>query len=1027
MPARPESVASAEDDHHLTTAAERRSALARALSESAAARARQDSVEAARWLNRAAWLQFRLIDTDAALASYDEALRLLDPSPDPETEVDSLAGKASVLAHKNKCQYAEPVLDRALAISRQSSYAKGQSATLLVVSECQRNSNQALALSTAEESLNTSRSINDRYGMAKAHQSIGETLLALSRLNEATASLNTALQIWQELDLRDDQTQAIIYLGFVEYRKGAWQSAISFLTDAQNRVDPEADPYKMAQITGTLGEVMNEAGMSESSLPLLQNAAEFFRRADRKSGVVAMEWDLGRTYYALGRYLEAIESLQAGLIHSEPIGEVILGARCHDFLGRSFLALGDTASALKHYEAAVEIFTRGNLRLEVARTVTLMGQLYQSENQLERARERYEVALKTFDDLGDQINQGVTLYALGDLALGQGDLATAAGFLRRSLDVTENMRRNSTSADLTAAFSATVYDRYEKYVSCLMRQHAARPESDLAVKAFEASELGRGRSLAELLRSADTSLVSGLNPELAERERLLRQALRFKADLQVQLLGQPSYKKEELDALKAEQIQLEADYAKLTAEIRRDHPAFGEIVRPAVWTLREIQEQVVSDEQTVLLEYSLGEEKSYVWAVTRDSFSSYELPGRTAIEQAAKAVYAKMSAAPGPTSAAELLTAQRELSRLVLSPVAGQLNKSRIIVVADGVLNYIPFQSLPDPADNARLLVEKYEVINAASASILGALGKESATRPAPTNLLAAFGNPVFQSNYAQVKDSGADTVLLAENDGSANDRWRHALRDIEIDADSPDTENIQALIYSIKELSNLRAVGGGDSLIASEFNASRENVMRTDLSQYSILHFATHGFLDPKRPENSGLVLSTVDSNGKPRNGYLGLQDIYSLRAPVDLVVLSACRTGLGKDVKGEGLIGLTRGFMYAGASTVVASLWKVDDEATAALMKEFYDNLLQKGLPPAAALRAAQNTIRSKPQWSSPYYWAAFTIQGEYRTPLRPTQAPMTPGLARRITAAAAILGLLTLVAWYSRRRLVVVAQPS
>jgi len=142
---------------------------------------------------------------------------------------------------------------------------------------------------------------------------------------------------------------------------------------------------------------------------------------------------------------------------------------------------------------------------------------------------------------------------------------------------------------------------------------------------------------------------------------------------------------------------------------------------------------------------------------------------------------------------------------------------------------------------------------------------------------------------------------------------------------------------------------------------------------------------LNPTRPENSGLFLSTVTRDGRPQNGFVGLEDIYGLRAPVSLVVLSACQTGLGKDVRGEGLIGLTRGFMYAGATSVVSSLWKVEDEVTAELMKHFYTNMLQRGMTPAAALRAAQNHIREQPQWRSPYYWAAFTFQGDYQQSIK------------------------------------------
>src|SRR5262249_9073792 len=154
-------------------------------------------------------------------------------------------------------------------------------------------------------------------------------------------------------------------------------------------------------------------------------------------------------------------------------------------------------------------------------------------------------------------------------------------------------------------------------------------------------------------------------------------------------------------------------------------------------------------------------------------------------------------------------------------------------------------------------------------------------------------------------------------------------------------------------------------------YAATRKQLLNMDLTQYAILHFATHGLLDPKHPENSGLVLSTIDADGKTVNGFVGLQDIYSLRAPVDLVVLSACQTGVGKDIRGEGLVGLARGFMYAGATSVVASLWKVDDQATAELMKRFYTEMLRNGKAPGEALRAAQNSIRQVPEWSSPHYW--------------------------------------------------------
>ena len=310
-------------------------------------------------------------------------------------------------------------------------------------------------------------------------------------------------------------------------------------------------------------------------------------------------------------------------------------------------------------------------------------------------------------------------------------------------------------------------------------------------------------------------------------------------------------------------------------------------------------------------------------------------------------------------------------------------------------------------------MVAEHEVINAPSASVLEQLRQESAQRQPSERVLAAFGDPVFASNYAQRKDPTANAEVVV----AQNQVWQHALRDIEIKGDSFDRSTIQPLFYAKRELTNLRDVAGSATLVATGFDASRESLESANLTKYAILHFATHGILDPKHPENSGLFLSMVDRDGKAQNGFFSLQDIYGLHAPVELVVLSACRTGLGKEVRGEGLIGLTRGFMYAGASSVVASLWKVDDEATAELMKRFYANMLQRAMTPAAALRAAQNSIRQEPQWHSPYYWAAFTLQGDYRQLIKPPAK--VESRYTQMGLGGALLMLLAVTFWYRHHR--------
>jgi CHAT domain-containing protein len=908
---------------------------------------------------------------------------------------------------------AEPGLRQPPARSEQAADASQQAQALLTLSERQNNENHARALETAGQALTLFQTTGDNAGVARAYALIARFHFAQSDLEEASQKYQTALQMWRELNNTQEQAHVLTSLAFVEARKGEWQKSIAFLSQAEELLAGDDEPTQMGRIASGLGYVFNESGQPEKGLVQYQRALDYYRRTPDARDDALTILEIGSIHYLLGNSAEALADFQQALADVPPDG--LDAAQCHHYLGRVYGSLGEYATALQHLQSTLPVYTRaGNLR-EAADALALIGQIYEQQGRLEPARQNYRQALETFTRVSDRINQAAVYYGLGRLELRARNYGAAEDYLRHSVEVTENIRRVPTSSDLTTAFSATVYERYESYVDCMMREHKAQPSRGLDVRAFEMSELARARSLTELLHATQTNLVTGLDPKLAQREKSLRQTLRVKEDSKVALLG-GEYKTEELAALDAELARLEAEYAGVNETIRALYPAYGQITRPTAWDLRSIQEQVIADDQTVLLEFLLGADKSYAWAVTRRSIMSYELPGRARLNEAAQKAYQYLSAPPGAGAGEETARALQELSRMVLSPVAAELkNKSRVIVVADGVLNYIPFQVLTLPSSGQEPAVANYEVVNAPSASLLGELRQEAAQRQPAAKLLAAFGNPVFASNYAQLKDTedGTEIAALQVADN------RPGPRDIEIKGDSFDLSGIGPLFYTKRELSNLLEVAaGGETFMATGFAATRERLLGTDLSQYAILHFATHGLLDPKRPEKSGLLLSTVMPDGRALNGFVGLQSIYELRAPVNLVVLSACRTALGKDVRGEGLLSLTRGFMYAGASSVVASLWKVDDEATAELMREFYTNMLQKGATPAAALRAAQNSIRQKPAWRSPYYWAAFTLQGEYQQVIKPAPSVGRAASYLRLSAGGVLLMLSLSMGWLYRR---------
>lgn len=1030
--------ANAADDN--ATTLEARQAAQQKLEEAAQLFLNADeTVEAARVLNRLGRLQLILDAPDAAIQTHQKALALLKQTPEPQVEVDNLNSQAEAYLRLQKRDQVALVLQRALTLSEQSGYTRGQAQTLLTLSDSQNYDNHVVALETAQKALSLWKVLDDKPGLAHTYAQIGRCYQAQNLLVEATENHQLVEKLWQELNKPTQQASALIDLGFIEYRKGDWQSEISYLAQAQTLIDEKAEPGMMGRISSGLAEAFTESGLPEIGLGHYQRALEYFRPTQDPHAIAYLTFSIGRTYYLLGRYPEAIAQFEEVLATKD--SDSFNLAASYQYLGRVYIATQQYAAGLENLEKALAMYQRSVNPREAAIVRGLMGQIYDQQGQVGRAQQYYNDALAAFNALSDRLNEASIYCAIARLEMRQGNYAAAEQHLQQSINLTENIRRVSMSSDLAVAFSATVHDRYETYIECLMRKHYANPAEGLDVRAFETSELARGRSLAELLRSTQTNLVTGLDPELAEREKSLRQSLRVKEDYRVRLLG-TSYKREELDALETEVSRLESEYLQVTATIRAKYPAYEQVTKPLAWTLPQIQKQVVGDDQTLLLEYSLGAQRSYLWAVSRTEVFSYELPGRAEIESEARRFYELLTASqprPGMTfeqqqervrqAEQQLPAVTATLSKVLLGPVADKLGTKRLLIVADGPLQYIPFQVLvlPDKTDlsassskvtanQQRPLISDHEIINEPSASILALVLSESANREPRSNSVAVFADPVFESDDPRITSAGRPGS--GSNTGQGDEiEFHQALRDVNISGDG----HIPRLLASRDEGNAIMSVAPWRSgFQAMDFDASRATVVKGDLSNYRVVHFATHGLLNNEHPELSGIVLSLFDKQGQPQNGFLRLHDIYNLKLPVDLVVLSACNTGLGKDVKGEGLIGLTRGFMYAGASSVVASLWKVDDEATAQLMQLFYGYMLRDGLSAAAALRKAQVTMSQQKRWQAPYYWAGFVIQGQY-LPSRTVSRFPFPHLALWLILAAGA-SLAGLYAFRRRRKIVV-----
>jgi len=882
---------------------------------------------------------------------------------------------------------------------------------LLDLSDEQNVTNHQLPIETAQEALALFQSINDQEGIGKTYLALGRYYYALNEMNESAQSFALALQIWRQRQDTANEAKALIYLGYIEGRRGEWVNGFSYLAQAQNLVDDQDNMAAMARIAAGMGYFFNESGLPSKGLIQYQRAQEYFLQVPNMKGLRGYNRQVmlvGYTDFLLGDYEAALSNLQKALENFKSSNDENLetdSAECEGYLGQVYLATGKYDLALRYLLPIPSIYEKSKNESDAAQIRGLIGEVYQRQGKIALARANFAAALKNFREMDDTVRKASVAFALGRLELNEHNLDAAENYLKESIETTEDIRSDLSSRMLATAFSASVHDRYETYIECLMQQRKRQPSRGLELDAFQASEFARARALAAMLQDGQTNIVTGIDPRLAEREKNLRQAVHAKAEQTITLLAK-DYNKDQLDELERALTSLREQHQQLTQQLQKQNPRYNQLQEPTRYSVKQIQELIVEDDDTMLLEYFLGRNASYVWAITRNDTRVYELPKDDEITNTVQEVYGLLTKKPDDETEQRFNKAAGQLAQMILTPLAKQPAVKRLIVVADGALNYIPFQLLPGPSGDP--LVASYEIVNAPSASILGQLRHEKEQRPVSSRTLAAFGDPVFRSNYAQFKNSASSEAVASA-----------AERGLEVDPDSLDPDKIQSLFYSKDELNYLRDIAGRGAFIARGFEASRAVLEHTDFSRYAILHFATHGLLDPKDPKKLGFYLSTVDKAERKQDGFITMQDVYNLRVPVSLVVLSACRTGLGEDVRGEGLIGLTRGFMHAGASSVVASLWKVDDEATAELMKYFYTNMLKKGLRPAAALREAQNTLRQNPQWRSPHFWAGFTLQGEFKDPIKLPPPTTAPRAIQNAVGLGLLLTLLAGLAWGLRRR--------
>jgi CHAT domain-containing protein len=790
----------------------------------------------------------------------------------------------------------------------------------------------------------------------------------------------------------DEEGRAAIFMGMglAHDWLGELQRALDDFDHSITLSRQRGDRRGLAVGLTNLSMSYNRIGEHQRALDVLDESLRLRREIGDRRGEAYTLTSLGRTYDLMGKKDEALAFYNKALRLRRAVGDRRGEAYTLGLLGMACSALGENEAALQYLESSLELRRSLGGVADVGGLLRNVGVVRAALGEKQRALDTLAVALASNHAMADPLQEAQTLYETARVEAGLGNLPEARERLENALTLVESIRARLASSAQRAAFLATTVDTFGLALDVWMSSYAQSHDPAFAVEALALAERARARSMLELLVESHVDIREGVAPGLLERETASKRRLAAAVEKRMRLLS-ASHTQEQADAGDREIGGLESELEKIESEVRADSPRYAALTQPRPATAADIQRSL--DPETLLLEFGLGKERVFLWAITPASIESHEIGDRSEIELAAHQYFDLLTErtrrrrperGKSASANAEYAKAASELSRRLLSPVRDRLSGKRLLIVADGALQYVPFGALPDPAgvgDLAVLLVAHHEIVSLPSASILGAMRRDLAGRPPAPKTLAVLADPVFERDDERVSRATAGrgaTQTSRRPEGTVN---RAAYRSApEVGLTRGETARIPRLLYSRREADSiLSLVPKAARLRAVDFEASRERAMSAELGHYRFVHFATHGFLNGARPELSGIVFSLVDPRGREVPGYLSTADAFNMTLPVDLVVLSGCQTALGRDVRGEGLVGLVRGLMYAGARAVVASLWKVDDAATAEFMRRFYSAMLRDGLAPASALRRTQVEMSRSSLWSDPVYWAAFVLQGD------------------------------------------------
>lgn len=967
-----------------------------------------------------------------SIPKYQQAIKILEQQNDRKALADASYKLGSAYIQIGKFPEAKEQINNALKIHEELSDKVAIGMDLLRLAAIESNlSNYEKSVELSTKALEINKAIANQKGIADSYRQIGVVQQWQDKYDEALKNIQDALDIYESINDKEGITKCHNTVGGIYWRKGNLDEAMEEYNKAFSVAEALNKKSLMSDILGNMGLIYWNQGDSEKALEYYEKSNVIAREIEFKSGESINLFNMAILNMEGGEFEEAQELYQKSLEMARELGDRGLEGVCLEGLGNVYRNFGNSDVALEYYKQAVKIAEEIGEKRSAAYAYRSLGELYSEGKDPKLALNYFQKALQINQEIGEKRGVGIVLDCISqlywstgkyDLSLansaealriyesigargqytwvnrmiglahqGKGELQEAEaafsksidaaresgrrddlwqslsakgdvlktlgkndealGLLKESIAVLEHLRSEVNTAEQRAEYFQNKIKVYNDAIQILIAKQNL-PE------AFEYVQRSKARGFLDMLAEARVNQEDILSAELRERKKKDDNNLR-----KIQQNIEAEYEKETVDhskiaALEKQRNELEIEYSNLILEIRKQDPRIADIQYPEPLKLSEAQ--ALLDPNSVLLEYSIGDSASWVFAITADSAAAFEVPSAKKLDGQIHD-YREVLLKPDVTFQTleqahnKYVTQAQTLYSELIRPVEAILNgKQRILLATDGALSYLPFESLLTKRENSKTihfeslpyLVRDYEIYYVPSATVLASVIKNNHEKSDQPKQLLALADPWLKNGSGEIASvRGWGTLGPLPNARS--------------------------------EVQNIASLYPKDQVTVFEGRqASEKNFKQTDLQDYKRIHFASHGLIDEEKPEFSALVLSSDEKGSE--DGYLTMREVFDLKLNADLVVLSACKTGLGKEVRGEGVTGISRAFLCAGTPSVLVSLWDVYDRSTADFMASFYKNMETKNMDKSAALREARLQMIASKKFSHPYYWAPFVLIG-------------------------------------------------